>query len=413
MTVRIMARQPAEFHDDPLRINNIVQLATIITRIHCLCFWMLVLAMLRFDEGITSNRLFLPTVAATSVSTSSTSSYSSRRQIQLSFSTFHSLSSLSTHRSTAIPISFPSKIEFRRLLFINGCQSNTNQRRVRHATLGISNSARLSCCRPGTQLYSTSKSFSFTATPASSQQLQKQQQQSSSPSLLKTLAGSDMYAAEDIVKKSRFIGYATHCSSWKEAQSVLDSVQRDHPKARHVCFGFVSSSSSSYSCNSSGRVDSSPSNLEQMKNDDVDDEIVVGTERCSDDGEPTGTAGVPILSAIKGEGLSDVVCIVVRYFGGIKLGAGGLIRAYGNTARLVLRSASTILHIPQLSIRLSTMASNSGAIYAAVAKHGGVASNEVYTDLGELIVTITCTEDSGDRMKQDIVDATRGGVTFY
>lgn len=179
-------------------------------------------------------------------------------------------------------------------------------------------------------------------------------------------------------------------------------MRKDHPKSRHVCFGFVSSSTPS-------------SSIDDVDNDD-DDEVVmaaVGTERCSDDGEPTGTAGMPILTAIKGEGLSDVICIVVRYFGGVKLGAGGLIRAYGNTARLVLRSASTILHIPQISIRLSTMASNSGAIYATVAKYDGIASDEVYTDLGELIVTITCTDESGERMKQDIVDATRGGVTFY
>ena len=122
---------------------------------------------------------------------------------------------------------------------------------------------------------------------------------------------------------------------------------------------------------------------------------------------------MPILSAIKGEGLSDVLCIVVRYFGGVKLGAGGLIRAYGSTARLVLRSAPTAIHIPKISMRLLTSASNSGAIYATVTKHHGVASDEVYNDAGEVMVTITCDEESGERMKNDIVDATRGGVTFY
>jgi putative IMPACT (imprinted ancient) family translation regulator len=248
-----------------------------------------------------------------------------------------------------------------------------------------------------TQLHSSNKSSNTAA--ASTQQSPPS---SSSSLLLKTLAGCDIYAAKEIIKKSRFIGYASHCSSWKEAQTILDTVRKDHPKSRHVCFGFVSSSTPS-------------SSIDDVDNDD-DDEVVmaaVGTERCSDDGEPTGTAGMPILTAIKGEGLSDVICIVVRYFGGVKLGAGGLIRAYGNTARLVLRSASTILHIPQISIRLSTMASNSGAIYATVAKYDGIASDEVYTDLGELIVTITCTDESGERMKRDIVDATRGGVTFY
>ena len=204
---------------------------------------------------------------------------------------------------------------------------------------------------------------------------------------LKTLEGNDIYAAEEVIKKSRFIGYASHCKSWDDAQIILAEVRKDHPKSRHVCFGFVSSSSG-------GGGEG------------------VGTERCSDDGEPTGTAGVPILGAIKGEDLSDVLCIVVRYSGGIKLGAGGLIRAYGGTGRLVLRSANTEICIPQSTIRISTKAANSGSIYAAAAKYGGITGGESYNDRGELEVTITCDEENGDRLKDDIVDATRGGVIF-
>ncbi|KAL7544735.1 hypothetical protein ACHAWF_008096 [Thalassiosira exigua] len=201
---------------------------------------------------------------------------------------------------------------------------------------------------------------------------------------LKTLEGSDIYAAEEVIKKSRFIGYASHCTSWEDAQSILESVRKDHPKSRHVCFGFVSSSGAEG----------------------------VGTERCSDDGEPTGTAGVPILGAIKGEGLSDALCVVVRYFGGVKLGAGGLIRAYGGAARLVLRSAPTQVHVPKSTIRLSTWAANSGAVYACAAKYGGIASGETYNEVGELELTITCDEENGAQLKQGVVDATRGGAKF-
>ena len=204
--------------------------------------------------------------------------------------------------------------------------------------------------------------------------------------LLKTLQGNDIYAAEDVIKKSRFIGYASHCTTWEDAQTILEEVRKDHPKSRHVCFGFVSSSSS--------------------------DGSSLGTERASDDGEPTGTAGVPILGAIKGKGLSDVICIVVRYFGGVKLGAGGLIRAYGGTASLVLQSAPTEIHIPQSTIRISTRSANSGAIYSAAAKYDGITSGETYNDRGELEVTITCDEENSDVLKQTIIDATRGGVMF-
>ncbi len=210
-------------------------------------------------------------------------------------------------------------------------------------------------------------------------------QSTASSQPLKTLEGNDIYAAEEVIKKSRFIGYASHCTSWDDAQTILESIRKDHPKSRHVCFGFVSSSSPGGAA---------------------------GTERCSDDGEPTGTAGVPILGAINGEGLSDTLCTVVRYSGGIKLGAGGLIRAYGGTARLVLRSAPTQIHVPKSTIRISTRAANSGAIYAAAAKHSGVTSGECYNDRGELEVTITCDEVNGDQLKEDIVDATRGGVMF-
>ena len=99
------------------------------------------------------------------------------------------------------------------------------------------------------------------ATRAQSRQL--------STSEIKTLLPPEQqfYTEEEVIKKSRFIGIATPCSSWEEAQSHLEHVRKDHPKSRHVCFGFVSGMQG------------------------------VGTERCSDDGEPTGTA-VILLFAI-------------------------------------------------------------------------------------------------------------------
>ena len=93
----------------------------------------------------------------------------------------------------------------------------------------------------------------------------------SSQQIQQTLASIDesnpkqYYEAEEIVKKSRFIGIAKHCTSWNDAQEFIQSIRGEHPKSRHVCFGFV--------CGTNPV-----------------------TERCSDDGEPTGTAGQPILS---------------------------------------------------------------------------------------------------------------------
>jgi uncharacterized YigZ family protein len=229
---------------------------------------------------------------------------------------------------------------------------------------------------------------------------------SSTTAPLKTLApitqsseSDGFYEVEEIVKKSRFIGIAAPASSWDDAKLILEQVRKDHPKSRHVCFGFISSSTAS-----------APSADEGLSHDDS--LTVVGTERASDDGEPTGTAGQPILNAIKSEQLSDTLCIVVRYFGGIKLGAGGLIRAYGSAARTVLRSAPTVIHVPTVQLRLVINTQYSGSVYALAARSNAVTSGETYNDKGELAVVITCDEESGELLREEIVDATRGSVVF-
>eukprot|EP00611_Tribonema_gayanum_P022439 TRINITY_DN4496_c0_g1_i4.p3 TRINITY_DN4496_c0_g1~~TRINITY_DN4496_c0_g1_i4.p3 ORF type:complete len:171 (+),score=43.94 TRINITY_DN4496_c0_g1_i4:48-560(+) len=101
-------------------------------------------------------------------------------------------------------------------------------------------------------------------------------------------------AAEDTIKKSRFIGYCCAAPTFADGMALLDIVKGDHPKARHVCWAWQG----------------------------------VKTEsRYNDDGEPSGTAGQPILASIQGEGLSQTFVAVVRYFGGVLLGTGGLVRA--------------------------------------------------------------------------------------
>jgi uncharacterized YigZ family protein len=196
-----------------------------------------------------------------------------------------------------------------------------------------------------------------------------------------TTLAPGLHEAEMEVKKSRFIGYAQHVTTWKDAQDFLNIIKEEHPKSRHIAFGFVAGS-----------------NPVQ--------------ERCSDDGEPTGTAGLPVLGGIKGEELSDVVCAVVRYFGGVKLGAGGLIRAYGGAARLVLREAPKEVLIPRTSLRVCVLSHNAGAVYDAAAKVGGSANDVEYTADGELVVTVTCDLEQENRLRQILADATRGNAEF-
>lgn len=109
------------------------------------------------------------------------------------------------------------------------------------------------------------------------------------------------------IQKSRFIAYTSHVETEAEARDFVTTIKKKHFDARHNCSAWVLGADSSQ-------------------------------QKSNDDGEPGGTAGNPILEAIKQHGLTNVVVVVTRYFGGIKLGAGGLIRAYSHTASLGLEA---------------------------------------------------------------------------
>ena len=107
--------------------------------------------------------------------------------------------------------------------------------------------------------------------------------------------------SEKIIERSRFITYSKHVESEEEARAFLAEVRAEHSLATHVCYAFI--------CDKLGNLC-----------------------RFSDDGEPQGTAGMPILEVLKNKGLYQTAVAVVRYFGGVKLGAGGLVRAYSSSA---------------------------------------------------------------------------------
>ncbi len=109
------------------------------------------------------------------------------------------------------------------------------------------------------------------------------------------------HESEKIIEKSRFITFSAHVESEEEARQFIAEIRSKHSLATHVCFAFISDKTG---------------NL----------------QRFSDDGEPQGTAGVPILEVLKAKKLLETAVAVVRYFGGIKLGAGGLVRAYSSAA---------------------------------------------------------------------------------
>ena len=112
---------------------------------------------------------------------------------------------------------------------------------------------------------------------------------------------------EIVIEKSRFISYTKMVETEEEAKEFVESIRKKHPFATHNCYAYVTEG---------GKV-----------------------ARFSDDGEPQGTAGIPMLEVLKNRGLKDTAVVVTRYFGGIKLGAGGLVRAYSSSTSAGLDEA--------------------------------------------------------------------------
>ena len=131
--------------------------------------------------------------------------------------------------------------------------------------------------------------------------------------------------SESEIKKSRFIGVAMHCDSEQSALKQLRQLAAQHASANHLAFAW--------------RIRAAEGFI---------------TERFFDAGEPSGTAGRPILSPLQGEDLINTVVAVIRYFGGVKLGTGGLTRAYGNAAKQAIEAAGKLpwVEMAQLSLKI-------------------------------------------------------------
>ncbi|MFG6111089.1 IMPACT family protein [Stenotrophomonas nematodicola] len=131
--------------------------------------------------------------------------------------------------------------------------------------------------------------------------------------------------------------------------------------------------------------------------------------RSSDDGEPAGTAGRPILAAIDGQGFDRVVVVVIRWYGGIKLGAGGLVRAYGGTAAECLRIAPRLPLVALATLRLQAGFDDLGALHAALAAHGAEKQAETFTASG-VEMRLQLPADQADPLKNRLRDATRDRI---
>lgn len=190
----------------------------------------------------------------------------------------------------------------------------------------------------------------------------------------KTIA--DRCEARFIEKKSEFIGYLAPVSTEEDAVKFVAEIRALHPKARHNCYAYI---------------------LRENN-----------TARHSDDGEPQGTAGAPIYEVLRKEGLTDVACVVTRYFGGILLGAGGLTRAYAKAAKDAVSAAQIKLPAEAVLLEISLDYPLYGRLAAIFAELGAKVRSEDFSE--QVKVAAYVREELCGELKKRLADACRGKV---
>lgn len=181
--------------------------------------------------------------------------------------------------------------------------------------------------------------------------------------------------AEYIDKKSRFIGQVQHAESVSEAMAFVESVRRKHADATHNVWAYV---------------------------------LADGQMRWSDDGEPGGTSGQPTLNVFRSANVCDVVCVVTRYFGGILLGSGGLVRAYSKAASMALEAAGRARMAEWQSVAVECSYAHYERLRRLLEGEG---AQDMSGDFAEF-VTVTCLLPAGvpKQIGGRITDMTAGGA---
>lgn len=180
---------------------------------------------------------------------------------------------------------------------------------------------------------------------------------------------------EIIINKSRFIGRAFPIETEDEAKEILAGLKKQHYDATHNCFAYV---------------------------------ILNGAARYSDDGEPGGTAGLPMMEVLTSRGLSNVLCVVTRYFGGVLLGAGGLVRAYSKSTAEAVAQAGEVLVTPGSVIKMEIAYDRYGALEGFIRENTCSFETEF---LDKIYVTATVLRENTDKFTADVIEKSDGRVT--
>ena len=182
--------------------------------------------------------------------------------------------------------------------------------------------------------------------------------------------------AELVEKRSRFIGQVWRVDSEAEARARIEEVRRQHYNARHHCWCY------------------------RIREE--------GVERYSDDGEPQGTAGQPMLNVFQRENVTNVVCVVTRYFGGILLGAGGLVRAYTQSAKDALDRTGISVVRRWVALELPCAYAQFEAMRREVLAFGGVVEQVDYA--ADVLLSVLIPEERSAAFSAHILDVSAGIV---
>jgi uncharacterized YigZ family protein len=181
--------------------------------------------------------------------------------------------------------------------------------------------------------------------------------------------------AEIIEKKSRFIATVQPVHNEEEALAFIESIKKKYWNATHNCFAYV-----------------------------IGEQFQV--QRCSDDGEPSGTAGKPMLDVLLGEEIHDVVVVVTRYFGGTLLGTGGLVRAYSGATKAGLEASLVITKKHGQKLTIDTDYTGLGKIQYILGQRGLTILNSIYTD--KVALEVLLPEDDIKPVMDEIREGTNG-----
>jgi len=188
-------------------------------------------------------------------------------------------------------------------------------------------------------------------------------------------------ADEQIIKKSRFITHIQRAENKDQAKAFIQSIKAQHPDARHHCWAYIAG-------HPTASIDVA----------------------FSDDGEPSGTAGKPILNVIQHRNVGEIVAVVVRYFGGIKLGAGGLVRAYSSSASLAVDKLEVITLVERKSFNITFNYSVESSIKHLLETHNITIQKANYTARVSLSIDVPASDI--ESLNQQLINISSGQVSL-